>query len=301
MIKTLALGQANYDIYINVDDYPKEGSKDRFINKIGCGGGTACNAAYMLAKWGVSSTFAGVIGNDVYGTRVRKELESVGVDTRYIETSYEKDTVLSFVLVDNKNKIPTSFDVADEFVKLKKFDFDFQPDLIILDGNDTYASKSTLERFPKAVTVLRATRFNQDIANLALKVNYLICSLDFVSGHLKMPIDSNNVQSLVNAYTELRSRYEHQNIIITLGHNGAMYMVGDQIKISPALKIDVVDTSGCGDIFTGAFSYGVASSFTLEKSIKYGNIAAGLAARVVGGRLSIPKLDEVNKIYEKNN
>lgn len=301
MIKTLALGQANYDIYINVDDYPKEGSKDRFINKIGCGGGTACNAAYMLAKWGVSSTFAGVIGNDVYGTRVRKELESVGVDTRYIETSYEKDTVLSFVLVDNKNKIPTSFDVADEFVKLKKFDFDFQPDLIILDGNDTYASKSTLERFPKAVTVLRATRFNQDIANLALKVNYLICSLDFVSGHLKMPIDSNNVQSLVNAYTELRGRYEHQNIIITLGHNGAMYMVGDQIKISPALKIDVVDTSGCGDIFTGAFSYGVASSFTLEKSIKYGNIAAGLATRVVGGRLSIPKLDEVNKIYEKNN
>ena len=301
MIKTLALGQANYDIYINVDDYPKEGSKDRFINKIGCGGGTACNVAYMLAKWGVSSTFAGVMGNDVYGTRVRKELESVGVDTRYIETSYEKDTVLSFVLVDNKNKIPTSFDVADEFVKLKKFDFDFQPDLIILDGNDTYASKSTLERFPKAVTVLRATRFNQDIANLALKVNYLICSLDFVSGHLKMPIDSNNVQSLVNAYTELRGRYEHQNIIITLGHNGAMYMVGDQIKISPALKIDVVDTSGCGDIFTGAFSYGVASSFTLEKSIKYGNIAAGLATRVVGGRLSIPKLDEVNKIYEKNN
>lgn len=301
MIKTLSLGQANYDIYVNVDDYPKEGSKDRFINKIGCGGGTACNVAYMLAKWGISSTFAGVIGNDVYGTRIRKELESVGVDTRYIETSYEKDTVLSFVLVDNKNKVPTTFDVADEFVKLKKFDFDFQPDLVILDGNDTYASKSTIERFPKAITVLRATRFNQDIANLALKVNYLVCSLDFVSGHLKTIIDSNNVQSLVNAYIELKNRYEHQNIIITLGNNGAMYMVDDQIKISPSLKMNVVDTSGCGDIFTGAFSYGIASNFTLEKSIKYGNIAAGLAVRVVGGRLSIPKLDEVNKIYEKNN
>ena len=39
----------------------------------------------------------------------------------------------------------------------------------------------------------------------------------------------------------------------------------------------------------------------LEKAIKYGNIAAGLATRIIGGRLSIPKLDEVNKIYEKNN
>ena len=54
MIKTLSIGQASYDIYVSVDEYPKEGDKLRFINKIGCGGGTACNVAYMLAKWGVS-------------------------------------------------------------------------------------------------------------------------------------------------------------------------------------------------------------------------------------------------------
>ncbi len=301
MIKTLSLGQANYDIYVNVGEYPVEGSKTRFINKIGCGGGTACNVAYMLAKWGVSSTFAGVVGNDVYGTRVRKELETAGVDTRYIETSYEKDTVLAFNILDNSKKIATKLEVADEYVKLKKFDFDFQPDLIILDGNDTYASKQTIERFPRAISVLRADRFNQDIAALALKVNYLVCSLDFSSEVMKSPVDSNNVTSLVNCYTELRSHFEHQNIIITLGGNGSMYLVDDQIKISPALKMNVVDTSGCGDIFMGAFCYGLASSYSLEKAIKYGNIAAGLATGTVGGRLSIPKLDEVNKIYEKNN
>lgn len=301
MIKTLSLGQANYDIYVNVGEYPVEGSKTRFINKIGCGGGTACNVAYMLAKWGVSSTFAGVVGNDVYGTRVRKELETAGVDTRYIETSYEKDTVLAFNILDNSKKIATRLEVADEYVKLKKFDFDFQPDLIILDGNDTYASKQTIERFPRAISVLRADRFNQDIAALALKVNYLVCSLDFASEVMKSPVDSNNVTSLVNCYTELRSHFEHQNIIITLGGNGSMYLVDDQIKISPALKMNVVDTSGCGDIFMGAFCYGLASSYSLEKAIKYGNIAAGLATGTVGGRLSIPKLDEVNKIYEKNN
>lgn len=300
MIKTLSLGQANYDIYINVDNYPVEGSKDRFINKIGCGGGSCCNIAYMLAKWGVSSTFAGVVGNDVYGNRVRKELETAGVDTRYVETSYEKDTVLSFVLVNKTTKAHTSFDVADEFVKLKKFDFDFQPDLLVIDGHDTYASKSTIERFPKAVVILKANRFNQEIAALALKAHYLVCSLDFVNGAVKQNVDVNNVSSLVAAYTEIRNRYEHQNIIITLNDHGAMYMVDNQIKISPALKMDVVDTSGCGDIFTGAFAYGIANSYSLEKSIKFGNIAAGLATRAVGARTSIPKLDEVVKIYEKN-
>ena len=103
MIKTLSIGQASYDIYVSVDEYPKEGDKLRFINKIGCGGGTACNVAYMLAKWGISSTFAGVVGNDVYGNRVRKELETAGVDTRYVASSYEKAPVVSFVLGDTKN------------------------------------------------------------------------------------------------------------------------------------------------------------------------------------------------------
>ena len=35
MIKTLSIGQASYDIYVSVDEYPKEGDKLRFINKIG--------------------------------------------------------------------------------------------------------------------------------------------------------------------------------------------------------------------------------------------------------------------------
>ena len=102
MIKTLSVGHASYDIYVQVDEYPKEGSKTRFVNKIGCGGGAACNIAYQLAKWGVGSTFAGTLGNDMYGNRIQKELESVGVDTRYIETTYDKDTTVSFVIVNTK-------------------------------------------------------------------------------------------------------------------------------------------------------------------------------------------------------
>jgi len=298
MIKTLSVGMSCYEMYVSVDRYPIEGTKERFINKIGCGGGTASNVSYMLAKWGVSSTFAGVLGNDVYGTRAKKELESVGVDTRYIEMTYEKDTPLSFVIVDSNPKTRTLFNVADEYVKLKKYDFDFQPDLIVVDGHDAYASKSTMERFPKAVSIMDADRFNQDIANLATRVNYLICSLDFVEGSLKQKVDINNVNSLVAAYTGMRGRYEHQNI--TLHDRGAIYMVDNQIKISPALKMDVVDVTGCGDIFTGAFAFGIASSFPIEKAIKYGNIAAGLSTRSLGTRLSIPKLDEVTKIYEKN-
>lgn len=300
LIKAISIGQASYDIHIKLADFPKEDTKQRFVNKIACGGGAASNVAYLLGKWGMSSTFSGVVGNDIFGNRIKKELESVGVLTRYIETSYEKDTNISFILVNTKNSSRTLFNVADEYVKLKKFDFDFQPDVIFVDGHDPYASKETFNHFPKAIKIVDAERYNQDIINLGLMADYLICSMDFAINITKITPDYNNVSTLASIYDELRKKFEHQNVIVTMGSHGAMYMVDNQIKVSPSLKVNVCDTSSALDVFCGAFTYGISNNFGIEKSIKYGNIAAALSLQNVGRRLSIPKLDDVVKIYEKN-
>lgn len=301
MIKVLSIGHSSYEIYVQVDEFIKEGSKSRFINKIGCGGGVAANVAYMLGKWGVSSTFAGVVGNDVYGNRIKKEFESIGSDTRYIETSFDKDTTLSFVIVNSKNNgSRTLLNVADEYVKLSHFDFDFQPDMIIVDGHDPYASKLTIERFPKALSIMCANRYVPDVVDLAKKCEYMICSKDFAEQATKIKIDYNNVNTLVKLYDELRKKFDHQKVIVNIENRGALYQINNQIKISPAIAVNPIDTTGAGDIFKGAFAYSIIQDKDLEKAIKFGNIAAGLSTTKVGTRLSIPKLDEVKRIYEKN-
>lgn len=301
MIRTVCIGQSSYDIHIKIDGYPVEDSKQRFVNKIACGGGAASNVAYLLSKWGQPAVFAGVVGNDVFGNRIRKELESVGVDTRYVETSFEKDTVLSFIIINSLKSTRTLFNVADEYVKLKKYDFDFTPDVLFIDGHDPYASKQTLDRFPKAISVLQAERYNQDIVNLANRVNYLICSIDFAASVAKIKPDFKNINTLAEIYNDVKKKFERQKVVITLGINGTMYMIDNQIKISPALKVNTADTSAALDVFSGAFTYAVGNNFNLEKAIKYGNIAAALSIQNIGRRNNIPKLDEVSKIYEKNN
>lgn len=301
MIKVLSIGHASYEIYVQVDESVKENTKTRFVNKIACGGGVAANIAYMLGKWGVSSTFAGVVGNDVFGNRIKKDFESIGSDTRYIETSFDKDTTISFVMVNSANKgARTLLNVADEYVKLTHFDFDFQPDMIIIDGHDPYASKSTLERFPKALSIMCADRFVPDVVDLAKRSEYLICSLNFAEEATKIKIDFNNTTALVKLYDDLRKKFDHQNVIVTMGEKGTLYQLDNQIKISPSIKVNEVDTTGAGDIFKGAFAYSIIQDRDLEKAIKFGNIAAGLSLGTIGTRLSIPKLDEVKKIYEKN-
>ena len=301
MIKALSIGHASYEIYVQVDSFLKEDTKSRFINKITCGGGTAANVAYMLGKWGVSSTFAGVIGNDVFGNRIKKEFESIGSDTRYIETSFDKDTTISFVIVNSGNNgSRTLLNVADEYVKLSHFDFDFQPDLIIVDGHDPYASKSTIERFPKALSIMSANRFVPDVVKLTKKCEYMICSKQFAEEATKIKIDYNNTNTLVKVYDELRKKFDHQNVIVNIEDKGTLYQINNQIKISPAIAVKPIDTTGAGDIFKGAFAYSIIQDRDLEKAIKFGNIAAGLSLQTIGTRLSIPKLDEVKKIYEKN-
>ena len=102
MKKILCLGHASYDITIPMDKYPTENIKYRVLNRIECGGGPASNAAYLLGKWGMNTYFSGVLGNDIYGKRIKKEFENVGVDTRYIELSKKYDSFDKDVMKVNK-------------------------------------------------------------------------------------------------------------------------------------------------------------------------------------------------------
>ena len=72
MLKAICLGRVTYDINLIVDKMPTEGSTSEFFEKQGCGGGAAANIAYSLAKGGIGVAFAGVIGNDPNGTRIKK-------------------------------------------------------------------------------------------------------------------------------------------------------------------------------------------------------------------------------------
>jgi len=100
-------------------------------------------------------------------------------------------------------------------------------------------------------------------------------------------------------YIKLKGKFPKSNIVVTLEDKGALYCVDDQIKVMPGIKTDVKDTTGAGDIFHGAYVYGLTNNFTLEKTITYANITAGLSTMNYGGRLSIPALNEVINYYNQ--
>ena len=99
----LCIGHAAYDITLPVLDYPIENKKIRLkIPHIECGGGPAATAAYLLASWGIPTSFAGVIGEDYYGEKIREEFQKIGVSTKYLEANKKFKTTSSYIIANQK-------------------------------------------------------------------------------------------------------------------------------------------------------------------------------------------------------
>ena len=295
-MKVLCIGHAAYDITIPVDSYPVENTKNRISKRIECGGGPASNAAYLLAKWNVETYFAGMIGDDLYGDRIKKEFEEVGVNTKYLIQSKDYQTTSSFVIANQDNGNRTVFAYRPQSISMKVIDFDFIPDFILIDGHEPELSKDALRRYPNAISVIDAGRSKKEVIELCYLVNYLVCSKDFAEQVSGIKVDYDDLTTITDIYNYLKNEFKNK-IVITLEDKGCVYEKNEEIKVMSSIKVKALDSTGAGDIYHGAFLYGLTQNFDIEKVVSYANLAGAISVTRVGGRYSIPTLEEVNSKY----
>ncbi len=298
-MKVLCIGHTSYDISCPIDNYPIENVKYRLQESVKAGGGPAGNAAYLLGKWGIDTVISTVVGSDDYGEKIKKEFQGVNVQTSYIETTYERTTSLSFILINKSNGSRTIFNLESDLAPIKKFNFDFTPDIIFTDGHDYGATQNAISKFPNAIRIIDAGRPVQEILELCKYMNYIVCSKEFAETVTGAKMDFDRPGTLVDVYSKLQAKYPNANIVVTLEAKGALYVYNNEIRIMPGLKVEAKDTTGAGDIFHGAFTYGIANGFDMEKTVTLANIAGGLSVEKVGSRLSMPALSEVLDYYAK--
>lgn len=296
-MKILCVGHITYDITFPTYSFPKENTKTRFHEKEQCAGGPATVAAILLARWNEEVELAGLLGNDEYGRKIKKELTLNRVGTKYISLKEDYKTSHSLVLANRTNGTRTILTYSDKNNHLEPLNIEEDPNIILIDGYEYEASKIVLKKYPKAISVIDASYDKKEVVELASMVKYLICSKEFAEKITGIKIDYQNKETLLNAFLKMEQIFKN-NVIITLEENGSIYRNGD-VKIMPAIKVKTIDSTGAGDIFHGAFVYGLAKNYDLEKSLKYATIAAALSVTRVGGYSSIPTLEEMNDVYEQ--
>ena len=295
-MKILCVGESLIEITCPINENVCEGQNLRIGERIECGGGSAGNISYLLGKWGIETYIASMLGADDAAEKIKKEYEAIGVKIDYLETSYDKSTNQSIVLLNNINKNLSTYKIGNN--KLKRYAVLIEPDVIVSDGVDYNATMALFDKYSKAIKYLKVSFINNEVLELGKYVNYIIFNKDTAENLTNMQVDYSDSSSIVNIYNKLKQRFDKQEVIITLGEKGSVYAINYQIKIMPVINLDVVDTNGAGDVYTGAFIYSMSKGFGLEKAIAYATIASGLSVKKITSRMAIPNLIDVSNFYD---
>lgn len=291
-MKILVIGHAAYDVTFPLDKFPEENTKSRVPSRVESGGGPAFNAAYLLGKWGMDVSFAGLVGNDNFGNKLIKQLEMVGISTKYLQISNSFPTTNSFIIANTSIGSRTVLTYRPDNMKMEDFKLDFEPDIILMDGQEYDLSVKFIKEYPNAISIIDAGRPKENIINLAKMVNYVVCSKEFAESVTNTKITDNH--SIIDLYKKMENLFSGK-VVVTLESKGALYKYNNQIKIMPSLKVKAVDSTGAGDIFHGAFTYGIANSYDLEKTIMISNVAGALSVTKIGSLASMPEKEKIRE------
>ena len=293
-MKILCLGHATYDITLPLEEYPIENTKNRVQERIECGGGPASTAAYLLGKWGADVSFAGIVGNDFYGQKIKEEFESVNVNTKYLELRDNHNTTSSFVLANKQNGSRTTFAYKPKKVEMNKFELDFNPDVILIDGQEYEMSKNLLTKYPNALTIIDAGRDTNEVIELCKMVKWVACSKEFAEKVTGMEIIYDNYETIKNVYSKLKEIFKNE-VVVTLEDKGCLY----NYELIKSIKLKAVDSTGAGDIFHGALTYYLANGYDPKFALQLANYAGAISVSRIGTRNSIPLMEEMEAVYNE--
>ncbi len=291
MKKILCVGHSAYDITYLLPNFPVENKKYKAQDRIMVSGGPAGNASYLLGKYGEEVSYITTLGNDVYGREILNDLKAVGVDTKNIIVRDEFVTPCSIIITNGSNGSRTIINYREER-KIDGVEFQYKnsPEIILFDGHELKLALMAVEKFPNAVKVLDAGTYKEGTKVLGALVDYLVCSEDFAKDYCG--VEKIEEEDFLNVLLKLKE-LNKKTVIVTLGERGSIMEKDGKVVKFKAFKTKAVDTTGAGDIFHGAFVYGLSNNFSIEKNIEFASACASLSVEKLGGRNSIPEIEQV--------
>lgn len=285
-IDVFTIGASSYDLYFSVDKHPGADVKTVATSFLSGGGGPAANAAVSASRLGSRSAFAGYLGNDVYGDLHYNELRNEKVITDFIFRG-DTPTPISTIIVKPDGKRSLINHRTKPKIDLSNFQFPPTPPRVILfDGHEVELSIKFLKYASEysIPTILDAGSMHEGTLALYEKVDYLISSEKFAK-QITCESSASKVLSLL--------KKKNPNTVITLGKKGVIWDTNIGKGKLKAHKVDVIDTTGAGDSFHGAFAVALANNLDFEDAILFANKVAALTCIKLGARNALPTIEGV--------
>ena len=293
MVQVFGLGQCSLDYLGKIKDYPPPDRKCEFSDLVIQGGGPVATALAALARWSVSCAFAGVRGDDFFGSMIQASLDEEGIDTRGLVVRKGYESQFAFIAAEPGIARRTIFWRRPTGPPLKPEEIDYRmlesAKIFHTDGRFMEASLAAGRGARKAgvAVVVDADTFHEGLIELAGLCDYFIASEHFAAAFLK----GNSPKEACRRIAGLGPRAA----AVTLGERGYVALAEGRMIERAAYPVEAVDTTGCGDVFHAGFIYGLIRKWDYEKCFDFASWAAARVSLKLGGRTGIPSLREIQE------
>ena len=301
-IQVIGLGQACVDYLGTLPSYPREDSKAELTGlQMQCGG-PASTALVTLSRLGIPTSFLGSISDDPSGLRIIENLKDENVDVSCLKVTPGHTSQFAFIAVAEKMGKRTIFWHRGSVPHLEPKDVDIalfsKAKILHLDGLMIEASieAATQAKALGMTVVLDAGTMREGSKKLVALVDILIASETFAT-----PLVG------VEAINETALRALHglgpKQVIITLGQKGSIGLNDRRVFRQEAFRGRVKDTTGAGDVYHGAYVYGLLQGWDMPRCMRFASATAALKCKKTGAQNGIPDLKTVHeflKTHESN-
>jgi sulfofructose kinase len=274
-----------------VPQLPTSGGKYVANDYFEIGGGPAATAAVAVARLGHDVDFIGRVGDDSVADTMLSELSSYGVGVGHAVVIPGASSAFSAVIVDAEGErmIINYQDksLSKDPTALHSVDFSTYS-TILTDVRWIEGAKYALEQAKKfgIPSVLDADITPEAIDELVELADHVAFS---EPGLEKFTNCNDPIEGLKIAQQKTKSK-----VYVTVGSKGCYWLEQGELCHQAGRKVDVVDTTGAGDVFHGAMAVAVAERMQTREAIEFSNTVAALKCTQLGGRQGIPDRNAVD-------
>lgn len=296
----LGLGDIDVDLFLGVEQLAGRDEKvlGSFLGEYP--GGMIANVCCVASTLGASTAMIGRVGDDAYGTLAVQSLDAHGVDTSLVRVVEGGRTFYCVVMLDSTGEkaltvvdtdchLPRREDVKAESLARAR--------LVHLMGDDlelaTWTAQEAHDRGTLVSLDLEAATASHGLDAL----RPLLSCTDVLF------MNSNGCRAAFSAATAVAAARAlalgPRVVIATLGAAGAVAVAADQTLRVDGVRMPVVDTTGAGDCFIGAFLTRLLEGWPLAAATRYAVAAASVSIGAVGSRSRIPTQAQVLELIEQ--
>ncbi|MCU0521714.1 MAG: PfkB family carbohydrate kinase [Anaerolineae bacterium] len=306
-LQIVGLGMATLDVLLRLKDMPTWDHGTRLSDFSLQGGGPVGTAMVAAAKLGSRVGFISTVGNDIAGELKMRSFHEVGIDLSHLvqRDIPENQVVIVYVHAETGERVFSGITrFGDTQIKPEELDRAYitSADYLHLDGYHSAAAMEAAQwmRAAGKTVVLDGSKTSgpvgQHLRQLVRHVDVLISGSGFVQGLTGEP----------DLRVALEAALDHgpRIVVQTEGADGAYTVTRGPTGVeerfhTPAFACNVVDTTGAGDVFHGAYIVGLLHGWDVRQTARFAAAVSAIKCTRLGGRAGIPTFEETQVFLEK--